>query len=432
MDTLIYLGGAIAFFALVMASIALHEIGHLVPAKLFDVKTTQYFVGFGRTLWSRRRGETEYGVKAVPLGGYVRLVGMYPPSPNRPGQVRATRTGIFQTMADNARAAEWETIRPEDDGRLFYQKKSWQKLIIMAGGPTMNLLLAFLILLTVSATYGVYRSQLTINRVQECVVPVNATDPSCAGKPPTPAVLSGIQPGDRVVAFNGVPVQDWDDVSRLIRSNLDRPAQLTVERAGARVELPPVNTVITGVPDRYDPAKRVAAGFFGVEPMVVRERGGPATVLGDMWTMTRQTAVALVQFPAKVYYTAYNLVTGKPRDIYGPMSIVGASRAAGEIASTDQIDAPAKVASMFTVLGSVNLFVALFNFVPLLPLDGGHIAGALYEALKRALARVFRRPDPGHVDTAKMLPVAYAVGGVILVSGIVLILADIITPITLF
>ena len=261
---------------------------------------------------------------------------------------------------------------------------------------------------------------------------MNATDKSCAGKPPTPAVLSGIQAGDRVVAFNGVPVQDWDDVSRLIRANLDRPAQLSVERAGVRVELPPVNTVITGVPDRYDPAKRVAAGFFGVEPAVIRERGGPVTVLGDMWTMTRQTAVALTQFPVKVFYTGYNLVTGKPRDIYGPMSIVGASRAAGEIAATDQIDAPAKVASMFTVLGSVNLFVALFNFVPLLPLDGGHIAGALYEALKRALARVFRQPDPGHVDTAKMLPVAYAVGGVILVSGVVLILADIITPITLF
>ena len=179
-------------------------------------------------------------------------------------------------------------------------------------------------------------------------------------------------------------------------------------------------------------AKRVAAGFFGVEPVVVRERGGPIVVLGDMWTMTRQTAVALAQFPVKVFYTAYNLVTGQPRDKFGPMSIVGASRAAGEIAATDRIDAPAKVASLFTVLGSVNLFVALFNFVPLLPLDGGHIAGALYEGLKRARARVFRRPDPGHVDTAKMLPVAYAVGGAILVSGVVLILADIITPITLF
>jgi membrane-associated protease RseP (regulator of RpoE activity) len=432
MELVVYLGGAIVFFVLVMASIGLHEIGHLVPGKLFGVKTTQYFVGFGKTIWSRRRGETEYGLKAVPLGGYVRFVGMFPPSKNRPGQVRAGRTGLFQSMADNARAAEWYDIRPEDDGRLFYQKKSWQKLIIMAGGPLMNIALAFLILLAVTATYGVNRSQLTIAGVPECIIAADATDRSCEGRPPSPAAQSGIRPGDTIVTFNGQVASSWNDVSTLIRSNLDGVAALTVLRDGQRVDLTPVRTVITGVPDRYDPAKRVPAGFFGVQPVIERERGGPVAVLGDMWGMTKQTAVALVSFPAKVYYTAYNLVTGKPRDVYGPMSILGASRAAGEIAATDQITAPAKIASLFTVLGSVNLFVALFNFVPLLPLDGGHIAGAIYEALKRGLARLFRRPDPGHVDTAKMLPVAYLVGAVIAVSGVVLILADVIDPIRLF
>ncbi len=432
MELVIYLGGAIVFFVLVMASIGLHEIGHLIPGKLFGVKTTQYFVGFGRTLWSRRRGETEYGVKAIPLGGYVRFVGMFPPSKERPGQVRAGRTGMFQSMADNARAAEYEDIRPEDEGRLFYQKTFWKKLIIMSGGPLMNVLLAFLILLGVTATYGVNRTQLTIASVPECIVAADATDRSCDGQPPSPAALSGIRAGDTIVAFNGQAVSSWDDVSTLIRTNLDRSAALTVDRAGQRVALTPVDTVITGVPDRYDPSKRVAAGFFGVQPTVERQRGGPVAVVRDMWGMTEQTAVALVSFPAKVYYTAYNLVTGKPRDVYGPMSILGASRAAGEIASTDQIGASAKVASLFTVLGSVNLFVALFNFVPLLPLDGGHIVGALYEGLKRGLARLLRRPDPGHVDTANMLPVAYLVGGVIAVSGVVLILADIIDPIRLF
>jgi membrane-associated protease RseP (regulator of RpoE activity) len=432
MDLLIYTGGAIVFFALVMASIALHEIGHLVPGKLFNVKTTEYFVGFGRKLWSRRRGETEYGIKAVPVGGYVRLVGMFPPAKDRPDQIRAYSTGPFRALADNARAAEWSTIRPADQGRLFYQKPFWQKLIIMASGPAMNILLAFVILLGVAASYGVYRSQLTISKVQECIVVANAPDKTCAGKPPTPAALSGIQPGDKVVAFNGIAVSSWDDVSTLIRANLDHPAVVTVERSGQRLDLKPVNTVITGVPDRYDPSKRIAAGFFGVEPEVIRERGGPIAVVGDMWQMTKQTLVALAYFPAKVFYTAYNLVTGKPRDIYGPMSIVGASRAAGEIASTDQIDAAAKVASLFTVLGAVNLFVALFNFVPLLPLDGGHVAAAFYEALRRAFARIRGRPDPGPVDTARLLPVAYVVGGVILISGAVLILADIIDPIQLF
>ncbi|WP_375422868.1 RIP metalloprotease [uncultured Friedmanniella sp.] len=432
MDLVIYIGGAVVFFALVMASIGLHEIGHLIPGKLFGVKTTQYFIGFGKTLWSRHRGETEYGVKAVPLGGYVRFVGMFPPPKERPGQVRAGRTGLFQSMADQARAAEWYDIRPEDEGRLFYQKKSWQKLIIMAGGPMMNILLAFVILLGVTATYGVSQSQLTIAVVPECIVSASTTDTSCDDKPASPAAESGIKPGDTIVSFNGQTVSSWDQVSRLIRANLDRPAAIVVERDAQLVTLTPVNTVITGVADRYDPSKRVAAGFFGVQPVVKRERGGPVAVVQDMWTMTQQTAVALVDFPVKVYYTAYNLVTGKPRDVYGPMSILGASRAAGEIASTDKIGAGTKVASLFTVLGSVNLFVALFNFVPLLPLDGGHIAGAIYEALKRGLARLLRRPDPGHVDTARMLPVAYLVGAVIAVSGFVLIIADVIDPIRLF
>lgn len=432
MEYVVYGLGAVVFFVLVMASIALHEVGHLVPGKLFGVKTTQYFVGFGKTVWSKRVGETEYGFKAVPLGGYVRFVGMYPPAKDRPDQVRSARTGIFQSLADSARAAEWETIQPSDDGRLFYQKKTYQKLIIMAGGPTMNLLLAFVILLGVTATYGINRTQLTVNRVQECIVAVGEPVNECAGKPKTPAYESGIRAGDTIVAFNGQTVSDWDQMSLLIRANLDGSAQITVRRDGRTVQLTPVNTVITGVADRWDPGKRIAAGFFGVEPVVQRERGGPIVVLEDMWTMAEQTGHALLAFPAKVYYTAANLVTGKPRDIYGPMSIVGASRAAGEVASTDQIQAADKVATMFVLLGSVNLFVALFNFIPLLPLDGGHILGALYEGLKRLLARLRGRPDPGYVDTAKMLPVAYAVGGLILVSGIVLILADLIDPIRLF
>ena len=260
MDLVIYIAGAVVFFGLVMASIALHEIGHLVPGKLFDVKTTEYFIGFGRKLWSRRRGETEYGVKAIPVGGYVRLVGMFPPAKDHPGQVRAYSTGPFRALADNARAAEWSAIRPEDEGRLFYEKPFWQKLIIMASGPTMNILLAFVILLGVSVSYGVYRSQLTISKVQECIVVANAADQSCAGKPPTPAAQSGIQSGDKIVAFNGTAVSSWDDVSRLIRANLDHPAVVTVERGGQRLDLKPVNTVITGVPDRYDPSRRIAAG----------------------------------------------------------------------------------------------------------------------------------------------------------------------------
>jgi membrane-associated protease RseP (regulator of RpoE activity) len=435
---LIYLAGAIVFFAMIMVSVALHEIGHLIPGKIFGVKTTQYMVGFGRTLWSTRRGETEYGIKAVPLGGYCRFVGMYPPDPGS-GKLRSQRTGVFQSIADSARAAEWEDIKPEDDGRLFYQKKTWQKLIIMFGGPGMNLILAFLILLIVSLTYGMPQPTLQVAQVNECIIPAArqaSSDPAqrqCKPSDPlTPAYQAGLRKGDVITRFNDTAIHSWDQLSVAIRDNLDHQARITVRRDGQSVALKPVHTVITGVQSTTDPSRTVQAGFLGVTPSQRLVRGGPVPVLGEMWSMTEQSFNAIIRFPVKVYNTAANLVTGKPRDINGPMSIVGASRIAGEVASTNVIDVSTKAAQMFLLLGSVNLFLALFNFVPLMPLDGGHIVGALYEAVKRWLARVLGRPDPGHADTAKMLPVAYLVGAVIAVSGVVLILADLIDPINLF
>lgn len=435
MDTLIYIGGAVLFFAAIMASIALHEVGHMLPAKLFGVKVTEYFVGFGKTLWSFRKGETEYGVKAIPLGGYVKLVGMYPPEKGT-GRIRENSTSAnpLAAMIEAGREAEWADIKPEDDGRLFFQKRTWQKLIVMASGPLMNVFLAFLILWGVLGIHGTYRPQPVVNSVAECVIPADRTDQrTCQpGDPRTPALQAGLQAGDRIVSFNGVVVNDWKHLQALIRDNRDGRAEIIVDRGGQRVPLTPVNTVITGVADKWDPSKRVEAGFLGFTPTTERVHAGPVMVVDDMAEMTGMSLVALAQFPVKIWNTAVNLVTGQPRDIYGPMSVVGASRAAGEISTTEQLGAADKVATFFILLGNVNLFVALFNFVPLLPLDGGHIIGAIVEWLRRAFAKVFRRPDPGYLDTAKMLPVAYAVFAFIAISGIVLILADIIDPVRLF
>ncbi|MBO0812376.1 MAG: site-2 protease family protein [Microlunatus sp.] len=438
MHILIYIAGAIVFFAMIMISVALHEIGHLVPGKIFGVKTTQYMVGFGRTLWSTKRGETEYGIKAVPLGGYCRFVGMYPPDPGS-GKLRTVRTGIFQSIADSARAAEWEDIRPEDDGRLFFQKRTWQKLIIMFGGPTMNLILAFVTILLVSLTYGLPQPTARVAQVSECIIPAaRQTSPDPAqrrcrpGDPPTPAVQAGLRKGDVITGFNGTQVRDWNQLSNLIRDNLDHQARITVRRDGRSVDLKPVHTVISGVQSTTDPGRIVKAGFFGFSPTSVLVHGGPVFTVHQMWSMTEQLVNVIIRFPVRVYNTAADLVTGKPRDVNGPMSIVGASRLAGEVASMNDINTSTKAAQMFLLLGTVNLSLALFNFVPLMPLDGGHIVGALYEAVKRWLARVFGRPDPGHADTAKMLPIAYVVAGVIGISGLVLVLADIIDPINPF
>jgi Predicted membrane-associated Zn-dependent proteases 1 len=429
MELLATVGFAIAFFVLIMASVALHEIGHMVPAKLFGVRVPQYFVGFGPRIWSTVRGDTEYGLKWFPLGGYVQLLGMYPPRPD--GTFRRTRLSEF---ADDARAFEWTQISAEDvaSQRLFYQKKTWQKLIVMAGGPAMNLLIAFVLMLAVTAGYGAYRPQTTIAYVQPCVI-ADATRTTCAATDPaSPAAAAGLKVGDTIVEFNGVRIDSYAQLSALIRANLDASAQLVVLRDGQQVSLTPVHTVVNSVTDQLDPSRTLQAGWLGISPTQTLVKGGPVEVLSDMWTLTQQSVVALVQFPVKVWHVVAGLVTGQPRDISDPISILGASQVAGQVVTSGELDTGAKVASFASLLASVNLFLALFNFVPLPPLDGGHIAGALYEGLRRGLAKLFGRRDPGYFDTAKLLPLAYGVGGLLLISGVALILADIISPVRIF
>ncbi len=429
MTILLYVVGAIGFFALIMASIALHEVGHLVPAKIFGVKATQYFVGFGRTLWSTRRGETEYGFKLLPLGGYVKLIGMIPPGKRG---LRANSTGLFSSLVDDARHADADDITPADEGRLFYQKPSWQKIMVMVGGPLMNLILAFALLLGVNASIGMVRQTLVVSHVSECIIPADREVQTCTdADAPSPAARAGLEIGDEILAFNGTPVATWQDLSAAIRANLDQEATLLVQRGDEQVELT-TRTEITGVPDPLDPATIEQVGFLGVSPSQERVRGGPVDTLKDMTEMTGRVFRVLGTFPVRVWNVVADLVTGQERDADSPMSIVGASRVAGEIASTDQIPAKEKVAGLVTTLGTVNLFVALFNFVPLLPLDGGHIAGALVEWIRRGIFRLRGKADPGPVDIAVLMPVAYVVAGFIALCGGVLIIADIIDPVSLF
>ena len=412
----------LGFFALIMASIALHEVGHLVPAKLFGVKVPMYFVGFGKRIWSFRRGETEYGIKWLLLGGYVRLVGMYPPG--RPG-----RKGRLADLADSAREAESDDITETDvrTGRLFYQKKTWQKLIIMAGGPVMNILLAFFIFLGINMAYGQQQQTLSVATVSDCL------DPAPAACVVPPAKQAGVRVGDTVVALNGTDVTTWRQLVVLVRAQGAGPLAFTVDRPGQGwVTLPTVDGVLRQLADLNDPSKTVTAGFAGMSSGITTVHVGPVGTVQGMWTMTTQSVTALASFPQKVFTTGYDLVTGKPRDANGPLSVVGASVAASEIATTNQLTLGSRIASYFSLLGSVNLFVAILNLVPLLPFDGGHIAGALWEALRRGLARLFKRPAYGFFDTARLLPVAYVVGAFLAIAGLVLVVADIVSPIRIF
>src|SRR5512139_2284024 len=225
MTVVMYALGVVLFVLGVAVSIGLHEVGHLVPAKKFGVKVTQYFIGFGNTVWSRRKGETEYGLKAFPLGGYVKLVGMLPPgSDDEPGRIRKSNTGMFTQLISDARAAEYELVEPGDEERLFYRLPWWKKVIVMAGGPTVNLVLAFLLFGGVFMLHGVQEATTTVGGVSDCVIAATEknVDRTCtASDPVSPAKRAGLKPGDRIVSINGEQIGSWAQLTRVVRANED-------------------------------------------------------------------------------------------------------------------------------------------------------------------------------------------------------------------
>jgi membrane-associated protease RseP (regulator of RpoE activity) len=428
-DAVIYALGVVAFIVGVAVSIALHEVGHMWPAKKFGVKVTQYFVGFGRTIWSVKRGETEYGIKALPLGGYVKLVGMLPPEPGSdPNELRRSDTGLFTQLISDARHAEYEHVTDADQDRLFYRKPWWQKLIVMAGGPMTNVLIAGILFTIILSGFGVEESTTTVKRVADCAISDAEAGRACTDEDPvTPARKAGLQPGDTILAFNGQKVDDWHELTTLIRRNGDKLATIVLDRDGSRVERRVPTTVIARA-STSDPKKTQRVGFLGVEPQQAYVRHGLGTVADVMWGYTTATAEVIVHLPQRMVDVA-KAALGAPRRADSPISVVGASRVAGELVTVDDPPWRDRIVRILSLLASLNVFLALFNFIPLLPLDGGHIAGALWEAVRRGWAKLRREPDPGHVDVARMLPVAYGVGALLLVMGVLLIYADIVNPV---
>ncbi|NYF97154.1 M50 family metallopeptidase [Janibacter cremeus] len=443
---MLYVLGVVLAFVGIALSIALHEVGHLVPAKKFGVRVPQYMVGFGPTVWSRTRGETEYGVKAVPLGGYIRMIGMFPPAKGQdPTMTRASSTGRFSQLADEARQQSLEEIRPGDDGRMFYQLPVWKRIVIMMGGPTVNLLIALVLLTGIFTLHGVAVTTPKISSVSQCV------DISQAGQqarsectpdmPLAPANKAGLKPGDTITAINGTSVTTWDDVRLAIRDNLGAPLTLTVTRDGDPVTLQ-ADPIVLDLPVyddngnlQHDGSGAVIterAGFLGASGSREMQEQPITAVPGLFWDQVEQTYGLLVKIPQKLVGVADAAFGSAERDPNGPMSVVGVGRIAGEVASSDAFgDTLDKAVLLVSLLASLNLVLFAFNTIPLLPLDGGHVAGALWEALKKGWARVRGRPDPGPVDVAKALPLAYGVALAFIAMTVLLVYADFVKPIRL-
>jgi membrane-associated protease RseP (regulator of RpoE activity) len=430
-ETLWYLAGIIFILFGIAFSIGLHELGHLLPAKAFGVKVTKYMIGFGPTLFSRKKGETEYGIKAIPLGGYIAMLGMYPPA-KKP----ETKTGFFAEMIAEARLAHSDQETPKDKNRKFYQLPVGKRMIIMLGGPFMNLVLGVVLTVVALSGFGVYQSSLKIDAVSVCL---DSTQTTCSASEQTPAHIAGLMPGDEIVSASGKPVEDWVQFREIL--NTTPTLEVEVNRSGKIVELT-VSAVIQQRPqfddlgnpilDNNGEAVTAPQPFLGVFLVPERIPVSIGASLEASGNVMLQIGQLILQLPQKVFEVTASTLGYGERDPNGPISIVGIGAIAGEVAASEQTEFSDKLATGISILGSLNFALFVFNMLPLLPLDGGHVAGGVYESIKRGVYKVLGKKDPGPADTALLMPLTWVVFIALMAVSLLLITADLINPISLF
>jgi membrane-associated protease RseP (regulator of RpoE activity) len=377
--------------AAIILMIMLHELGHFLTAKWAGMKVTEYFLGFGPRLWSMRRGETEYGVKAIPAGGYVKIVGM----------------------------SNLEEVDPADEPRTYRSKPYWRRLSVAVAGSTVHMILAFVLLYVLFTGVGVVDYDRELPQIGELIQFEKGT---------SPAEQAGFRLGDRLVSYDGTRFTDWEGLRDHIRAHVGETVAVEVERDGRRIVLTPTTVDLKTVRFEGKPAVEADApvGFVGIGPAHEVVRAGPGEAVGKTAAGIGRGVVETVKAlgrifsPSGVSRYAEELTGERGETEIDPdsprfLSPVGFVRVAGQAADEGW-------RAVFFLLISINLFVGVFNMMPLLPLDGGHVAIATYEKLRSRPGRPYR------VDVAKIMPVAYAVFAVLVFIGVSSIYVDIMRP----
>jgi membrane-associated protease RseP (regulator of RpoE activity) len=391
-----FLLGVVIFVLALLISIMLHEAGHFLTAKKFHMKVTQFFVGFGQTVWSRRRGETEYGVKALPLGGFVKITGM---------------TAL-------------EDVDPADEARSFRRQPGWQRAIVLIAGSFMHFALAFVLLFILAIGIGIPNTT-TIGSVSKCLPhTLKALDSGkCAkGLPASPAQQAGIRALDKVVSIAGKPVHNWTQLGDVIRAQpVGKPVPVVVKRDGRELTLSVTPGTVAG---RH-------GSYLGIEDKIF-QRIGPISSVAYAGTTFGVVLKGSGQAAAKLPSALPDLFAKDRAKTPGGdvSSVVGAANDAGQVVEAGG-GWQFTVSDLLLIVISLNIFVGAFNLLPLLPLDGGHLAIVFYERLRAWLARLRGRPDPGLVDMQKLIPVSVGVFALLVGLGLVLIAADIFNPVHL-
>ncbi len=395
---LAFVVGIVIFIIALLFSVMLHEFGHFLTAKKFGMRVTQFFVGFGTTLWSFFRGETEYGVKALPFGGFVKITGM----------------------------TSMEEIDVADEPRSFRNQPGWQRIIVLAAGSFMHFVLALFLLFVLAIGIGMAQNSNQISAVTTCVpasVAALNSDSPCAGAGPgkSPAMEAGLKPGDRIISLNGKPVTSFNDLHTVLASQkAGVPVPIVVVRHGHDVDF---TVSLAHIP-------RDAVPFLGMEPVTVYQREGftgSIAFAGSQFGDTITSSVSAIgRLPAAIPdLFAKDRAKTPAGDV---SSVVGVGDVTGTVVEA-AIPWQAKVTLVLYLIASLNIFVGLFNLLPLLPLDGGHLAVVIFERIRAWFARLRGRPDPGLVDIQKLVPVSMLVFAVLVGFGTLLIAADIFNPV---
>jgi len=375
--------GMLAFVVALLLSVMVHEFGHFVTARRYGMWVSEFFVGFGKRIWSVQRGETEFGVKAIPAGGYCRIEGM---SPN-------------------------DAMPEGEEDRAFYKASSGKKLIVLGAGSFLHFVLGYLLLFLLFAGVGT-------NQVLPIIGEVVSN---------SAAQSAGIEVGDEVISINGVEVTTWYKDVEAIRNSQGKELTLGLLRDGQSI-------TITATPrlTDIDGTERYVLGIVNITGL---KRAGVIESASNSFKVTKsflsESVKSLAKLPEKIPALWGATVRGEERDVNGLVGVVGVARVSGEAVGSDKLTPMERLATFLLIVASLNIFVGIFNLLPILPLDGGHMAVAIADEIRAFLARLRGRPRPAPIDVTVLTPITMVVFVVLACLTLLLLVADVINPVTL-
>ena len=375
--------GILAFVVALLLSVMIHEFGHFIMAKRFGMKVSEFFLGFGTELWSTKRGETEFGIKAIPAGGYCKIEGMTPGD-----------------------------VMPEgEEARAFYTAKSSRKLVVLGAGSFLHFVLGYLLLFVLFACVGTNQVLPTIQEVVKG----------------SAAQAAGFLPNDEVIAINGKKVTNWYDDVQVIRDSHGKELTITVKRESTTVVIKASAKI-----QNVDGEKRY---ILGIVNKIGLKRSGILTSIKNSGTVTwgflTESVKSLKSLPSKIPALWGQTVGGEKRDPNGLVGVVGVARVSGQAIGSDSLSIVERLSTFILIIASLNIFVGLFNLLPVLPLDGGHMAVAIADEIRAFFARLRGRPRPAAIDVTLLTPITMVVFVILAALTVLLLVADIVNPVVL-